>query len=183
MLLYPHTKKTERNDEHGNPQQIHPAPLLGITHLHGGRRTLHRCPGGSAYDLGVYVMKGADKYTAVFKEAVQIGCLYILPHYHARGDTFRIYVLPEGVEVIENGGTNPPLNDNFVEVYGVISGQLGWTEEYGWLHTGKWIDDFEKIYMDKVAAREKLIAENKNTDSVIAERKKTRENSILSEYI
>lgn len=88
-------------------------------------------------------MKGADEYYKLFPEAVQKGRLYLLPSSHARGRTFRIYVLPAGEKVVENGGINPPLNNDAVEVYGVIAGNPGWTEEYGWLHNGKWKKDFQ----------------------------------------
>ncbi len=97
-------------------------------------------------------MKGADKYCEVFKKAEQIGRLYILPSSRVHGDTFRIYVLPENVDAIKNGRHNPPANRDTVEVYGVICGQQGWSEEYGWLHIGKWIEDFEAIYEERKEA-------------------------------
>jgi len=90
-------------------------------------------------------MQGAKEYCSLFKKAEQFGRLYILPHYHARGKTFRIFVLPKDEAVIENGGINAPLNENAVEVYGVIDGQRGWTENYGWIHKGPWCDDFEAL--------------------------------------
>ena len=52
-------------------------------------------------------MKGADEYCRLFNKAEQHGRLYLLPHYHTRGKTFRIYVLLEGEAVIPNGGFNP----------------------------------------------------------------------------
>lgn len=100
-------------------------------------------------------MKGADEYCKLFKEAEQIGRLYLLPGSHARGKTFRIYVLPEEEKAIPNGHINPPSNKNAVEVYGIISGNPGWTESYGWKHEGKWIQDFNEIVEQR---REKLDA-------------------------
>ncbi len=99
-------------------------------------------------------MKGAREYANLFSKAVQIGRLYILPHYHARGKTFRIYVLPEGESVVENAGINPPLNAESVEVYGIVGGNPGWTESYGWIHRGKWQDDFNRIVAEKVLQKE-----------------------------
>jgi len=32
-----------------------------------------------------------------------------------------------------------------VEVYGIIKGDRGWDEEYGWIYKGKWCEDFERI--------------------------------------
>ena len=102
-------------------------------------------------------MEGAKEYCRLFEKAEQFDRLYLLPHCHARGKTFRIYVLPEGEDAIENGGINPPLNDGVVEVYGVVGGNPGWSEEYGWLHKGKWQEDFRQIchYRRKVLERQK----------------------------
>lgn len=93
-------------------------------------------------------MKGAQKYGKLFKTG-QYGKLYITSGSHARGRTFRIQVLPEGVEAIPNGPNNMCSNNNAVEVYGVIKGNLVWTEEYDWLHKGKWQDDFMKLVQEK----------------------------------
>jgi len=90
------------------------------------------------------MMKGAREYASLFKTG-QHGRLYFVSSSHARGKTFRIYVLPEGEEAIPNGDCNAPLNPNGVEVYGPVSGQCGWTENYGWIHNGKWVDDFNLI--------------------------------------
>ena len=90
-------------------------------------------------------MKGADEYCRLFNKAEQRGRLYLLPHYHARGKTFHIYVLPNGEAVVPNGGFNPPLNKDAVEVYGIVGGQPGWTEVYGWLHEGPWQEDFKTM--------------------------------------
>ena len=127
-------------------------------------------------------MKGADYFCSIFPYSEQIGSLYILPSSHARGKTFRIYVLPNGETVIENAGINPPLNKNIVEVYGVISGRPGWTEEYGWLYKGKFQEDFlnalnkrkQKIASDNL----KRAAQTKKE----AEKKETRIISLLSAY-
>jgi hypothetical protein len=99
-------------------------------------------------------MNGAREYAELFATS-QHGRLYIVSGYHARGKTFRIFVLPEGVKAEPNGPHNAPLNEDAVEVYGVVGGDLGWTESYGWLHKGKWQQDFEKL----VAQRKEEIAD------------------------
>jgi hypothetical protein len=127
-------------------------------------------------------MKGADEFCKVFKKSEQIGRLYLLPGNHARGPTFKIFVLPDGKEVTKNGQYNPPLNSNCVEVYGIISGQPGWTEVYGWKHTGKWVDDFNKIYANRLDLMTKQ-AEQKIIDADLAKDKKIEKvNSLLSNY-
>jgi hypothetical protein len=90
-------------------------------------------------------MNGAREFCKLFHQAEQHERLYLLPHHHARGKTFRIFVLPAGEKVIENGGFNPPLNHEAIEVYGIVGGNPGWTEYYGWIHEGPWQGDFYMI--------------------------------------
>lgn len=45
---------------------------------------------------------------------------------HARGETFYIYLID-------------PDNNNLFEVYGITSGNPGWTEIYGWKYKGTWV--------------------------------------------
>lgn len=126
-------------------------------------------------------MKGARKYANLFKTG-QYGKLYITSSSHARGATFRIQVLPEGEKAKPNGSPNMCLNSNAVEVYGVISGNPGWTEEYGWLHEGKWQEDFEKLVRSKEMEIE---AREKSRQAVIKEKAKEeskRVKSLLSDY-
>ena len=75
-------------------------------------------------------MKGAREYAKLFKTG-QYDKLYIESDYHARGRTFRIYIMN--------------IEGKKVEVYGVVSGTLGWTDEYGWLYEGAWQDDFKTL--------------------------------------
>jgi len=93
-------------------------------------------------------MKGADLYCEVFKYFEQIGRLVFVPGCHASGRTFFIFVLPQG----EEAESNPPRNRNAVEVYGVVGGNPGWTEWYGWKFNGPWQQDVKKIYDAKKAA-------------------------------
>ena len=87
-------------------------------------------------------MKGAHEYANLFKTGVY-GRLYIESTSHARGRTFHIYVIPKDTKKFTGG-----IDSSMVEVYGVISGNPGWTEEYGWLHQGKWVQDFEVLVKD-----------------------------------
>ncbi len=100
-------------------------------------------------------MNGAREYSKLFKKTHQEGKLYFVVSSHARGRTFRVYVIPSGEDAIRNGSSNPPLNHDAVEVYGVISGQCGWTECYGWTHKGKWQDDFNKYVKHLEADKDK----------------------------
>lgn len=127
-------------------------------------------------------MKGADKYTKVFQKAEQIGRLYLLPRHHARGDTFEIYVLPEGESVVENGGSNSPLNKNAVEVYGIISGYAGWDESYGWLHKGEWVKDFENMYNLRLAIIEDIKIAKSKHDSNAVTKEDDRIQNLLNTY-
>ena len=93
-------------------------------------------------------MKGAREYANLF-ETGQVGRLYLVSGEHARGKTFHIQVLPEGEQAIPNGCNNLCLNTDAIEVYGIIGGQTGWTETYGWLHKGKWQEDFLTLVVKK----------------------------------
>lgn len=126
-------------------------------------------------------MKGARRYASLFKTG-QYGRLYIVSGHHARGKTFRIYVLPEGEDGVPNGCGNPCLNKNKVEVYGVISGQPGWTETYGWLHKGKWCDDFEELVKIEESRRMEIEKRNLEKIKAIINADKKKEQDILSTY-
>ena len=78
-------------------------------------------------------MKGAREYVQYLESGV-FGRLQIVVGGHARGRTLHIYVLPE-----------PGSLEASVEVYGVVKGQPGWDEEYGWLVDGPWVADFGKL--------------------------------------
>lgn len=117
-------------------------------------------------------MNGAREYAKLFRSG-QRGRLYLESSSHARGNTFHIYVLPKDAV----GRTK-----DSVEVYGVISGQPGWTESYGWLHVGPWVDDFEKL----VAERKQELADqeikNKQIEEDKYQEKRKREKELLSGY-
>ena len=117
-------------------------------------------------------MNGAREYAKLFTVG-QYGKLYITAGSHARGKTFHIYILPEGVTAKPNG-PNAPLNVDAVEVYGIVSGQPGWTETYGWLHEGKWQDDFAQLVKEKEAeiAARNLKIELERAKMEVAEKNK-----------
>ena len=125
-------------------------------------------------------MKGATEYYDLFKgESQQIGRLFLQFHTHARGKCFEMYVVPEGAEVKGRhiGGT-----DDAIEVYGMVSGQRGWTEAYGWIHSGRWQDDFSDIVLSKKEEREsEKFSHNEYLRATESERK-ARDNRLLSSY-
>lgn len=85
-------------------------------------------------------MQGAREYATMLRSG-QHGRLYLVSGEHARGKTFHIWVLPSAEPV-----TGMPWSvKDAVEVYGITGGQPGWTETYGWLHRGKWEQDFAAL--------------------------------------
>lgn len=125
-------------------------------------------------------MQGAREYATMFMTG-QYGRLYLLSGCHARGKVFHIYVLPEG-EAAQPNGPNAPLNKNAVEVYGITGGQPGWTETYGWLHRGKWEQDFAALVEARrveIEARQALIGQ-KMAAAELAERE--RKAALLAAY-
>ena len=122
-------------------------------------------------------MKGAKPYTDLFRTG-QHGKLFFVSGEHARGKTFSIWILPSSVPV----KGMPWTVKDAIEVYGAVSGQLGWTETYGWIHKGRWCEDVhalvearQKEIAEAQAEREKVQAEK---DSATAERKA----SLLAAY-
>jgi len=91
-------------------------------------------------------MKGAREYVPFLKDGVY-GRLYVKTGRHARGYYLHVYVLKEGFDETQ------PLK-GAVEVYGVINGEPGWSEEYGWLHHGPWKTDFELLITSGRLAKE-----------------------------
>jgi hypothetical protein len=69
--------------------------------------------------------------------------IIIVSGSHARGKTAHIFLVDNDDYI----GTiiNCP---NKTEVYGVIGGQPGWDEVYGWIHLGSWVAVIEKLVDD-----------------------------------
>lgn len=99
-------------------------------------------------------MQGSRGYCDLFTTG-QYGRLYISVGSHARGSTFHIWVLPEN---LPEKWTRIHEVPDAVEVYGVTGGQPGWTETYGWLHTGKWQEDFEMLVTQKIFEKNERMA-------------------------
>lgn len=125
-------------------------------------------------------MKGAEK--AHLFETAQYGKLYIISSKHARGKTLRIQVLPEGEKAIPNGKQNPCLNENAVMVYGVVSGNPGWTETYGWLHEGKWQEDFYRLVEKAEEKNKKEKAQKEKREKERQEKERERISKLLNSY-
>ena len=81
-------------------------------------------------------MKGS-KPGKFFKNEEKIGKLFIKKTRHTVGNTLQIFVLP-----FEDADYTHP---DAVEVYGIIAGNKGWDEVYGWIHQGPWVSVFEDI--------------------------------------
>ena len=126
-------------------------------------------------------MQGAREYMDVLTRCEQVGRLYIVPSSHARGTTLRVYVLPEGVTAKQNFN-NAPLNCDAVEVYGITGGQPGWTESYGWLHHGPWMNDFNKHVEALRAEKAKKEEDRKNLKSTQEQAERERISGLLSDY-
>lgn len=118
-------------------------------------------------------MTGAREYAPLFPEG-KYGRLYIDSGRHARGYYFHIWVMPEGLNNFERG--------KCVEVYGIRGGHPGWTEWYGWLHQGKWVQDFEEMVVKRVdeIQEAKKIAEKRIAERAFEENARVK--NILDTY-
>jgi hypothetical protein len=108
----------------------------------------------------------------------QHGRLYLVRGEHARGKTFHIWVLPTAEPV---AGMPWSVKDA-VEVYGITGGQPGWTETCGWLHRGKWEQDFAALAEARRAEIATGVArlEQEKADAEAAERQRKAE--LLAAY-
>jgi hypothetical protein len=83
-------------------------------------------------------MTGAREYAQLF-ESGKYGNFRIESGKHARGYEFHVFICtPEGE----------------AEVYGILGGQPGWTEYYGWLYHGPWEYDFKKLVKKQTQIKE-----------------------------
>ncbi len=126
-------------------------------------------------------MKGAREFAKLFKTGQQ-GKLYITSGSHARGATFHIQILPEGETAKPNGAQNLCLNSDAIEVYGIVAGQPGWTEEYGWLHEGAWQEDFRKLVTSMQMEIDAKAKQNQATTEEATQEKRAREKRLLDAY-
>lgn len=91
-------------------------------------------------------MTGAHELGKLFGQGeFRHGKLLIVSGEHARGRYFHIYVIGD--------------DESRTEVYGILGGHPGWTEWYGWLHNGKWQDDFALICEQQKQAVEQYKSE------------------------
>lgn len=97
-------------------------------------------------------MTGARKYAIpIFSTYEQLGleklydksvhgCIYYGNHtvfefdQHARGRTLNIYII-KNEDVLRDNGL---YYCDSLKVYGMVSGQCGWDEKYGWIVEGIW---------------------------------------------
>lgn len=117
-------------------------------------------------------MNGAREYAELFGVSHQHGKLYIKVGSHARGKTFELYVTPCAVY----------LGSEMIEVYGITSGQPGWTETYGWLRRGPWEADFAKLVEEAKAEKVLLAVADKARRDTLAEEREAAAKAILSAY-
>lgn len=126
-------------------------------------------------------MNGAREYSELFATG-QHGRFYFVSSSHARGNTFRVFLLPRDTIAIPNGDNNPPLNSDIVEIYGVVSGNSGWNEEYGWIHHGPWERDFDCIVDNKRTELERQSERLEQAQAVAQQYEKSRIAVLLSNY-
>lgn len=118
-------------------------------------------------------MKGAE-FARYFTDGrcEYVGNLQILAGHHARGRTLTISVRVQ----TEHGW------DEFVPVYGIVSGQPGWTEEYGWLHHGPWVEDFEREVQRRIDAEKAKEEAKEREEQESKQRAADRVAFLLSRY-
>ena len=103
-------------------------------------------------------LKKIGKIAGYCNYAYQYQNIVFLLDEHARGKTFHIWIYG-------NIKINDYLNDDHLEVYGVTGGQRGWTETYGWVKQGNWVDYIEKYFVSLRLYKEQIIHEQNCIDA------------------
>lgn len=88
---------------------------------------------------------------------------------HARGRTLDIYIIKDEDDLRKNG-----LYDcDRLKVYGMISGQCGWDEKYGWIIEGNWCEYINGILKKSIELhnQNQLNYEREKQQKKIEERK------------
>jgi hypothetical protein len=124
-------------------------------------------------------MQGATEYARMFTTG-QYGRLYLVSDSHARGETFHIWVLPPDAKL--DGESRPWSLPDAVEVYGIIGGQPGWTETYGWLHKGKWQEDFATLVESRRATLADIHAQEVQRKARDEKAESQRKAELLARY-
>ena len=123
-------------------------------------------------------MHGAREYSYLFTSG-QYGRFYIDSSSHARGRTFQIFLLPEGM-TLSKGQTVNKFSPDVVEIFGMLGGDLGWT--YGWIHHGKWVDDFQKFVDEKLEKKKIQTELDEKVKKQKEEDSKNKIKSLLESY-
>lgn len=122
-------------------------------------------------------MQGAREYATMFRTG-QYGRLYLVSGEHARGKTFHVWVLPSS----EPASGMPWTVKDAVEVYGITGGQPGWTETYGWLHRGRWEQDFAALVESRRADIAAYVARREREKAEAEEAERLRKAALLATY-
>lgn len=81
-------------------------------------------------------------------------------------------------EAIPNGKQNLCINKNAV----VIGGHPGWTERYGWIHKGKWVDDFQNMVNNRTVQVFEEISKAEKLTAQLKEQEMKRVKLLLNNY-
>ena len=116
---------------------------------------------------------------AAYLKTGRYGDLYVQIDRHARGKTLHVFVLSEH---FNESADAPQFSQDAVEVYGIICGQPGWTEQYGWIRKGPWVEDFEALVADAKEAIRIKDEKEKAIRQEIAMKKEQYKEQILAAY-
>jgi len=104
--------------------------------MNGAREYYKTISGAKRLEIGYLRELNRDDAWGLGKECYINGNIIYALSDHARGKCFRIFLVEH-----THGLTDKELvnSNNRFEVYGVLGGQNGWTEYYGWIHKGNWV--------------------------------------------
>lgn len=124
---------------------------------------------------------GINAYAHLFKTG-QYGRFYVCSHRYSEGHCLRIQLLPKNEKAIGNGDNNLCTNNDAVLVYGIVNNTNISNREYGWLHNGPWIKDFEKLVDEKQSIEEERIKRIEESKKEKDLKEQERIKNLLSNY-
>ncbi|PHE64431.1 hypothetical protein COF68_06230 [Bacillus toyonensis] len=94
-------------------------------------------------------------------EAFIHGNVVFVTSTHARGECFQMFL------VEDPHASDERIKNEALEVYGVVSGNPGWTEVYDWIHKGEWVEFIEnylrrlETQLQNISNEQRAIKEDK----------------------
>lgn len=121
---------------------------------------------------GLKQIKNISGYS---EETYQYENIVFLLGEHARGYTLKIWLY-------KNTDIQDYLKEEHIEAYGIISGNAGWTETYGWIAKGNWCSCVEKYFSSLRSYSEEVKSKKRILNAAYAEQERLKKDEKLKSF-